>query len=124
MFKNSQSIPEQICKSYNRFRKIKHESLYIFSNPECPEDVKNSYVKLLGNVKVSQMCIEEGETLRIFGAHQYSKLSMIEKNVIEVLLDEEINVVVKFFNRFIQENILWHGNDQNALKKDKIAVRC
>ena len=117
MFKNSQSIPEQICKSYNRFRKIEHESLYTFSNPECPEDVKNLYVKLLGNVKVSQMCIEEGETLRIFGAYQYSKLSMIEKNVIEVLLDEEINVVAKLFNRFIQENVLWHGNDQNALEK-------
>ena len=117
MFRNSQSIPEQICKSYNRFRKIEDESLYTFSNPECREDVKNLYVKLLGNVKVSQMCIEEGETLRIFGAYQYSKLSMIEKNVIEVLLDEEINVVAKLFNRFIQENVLSHGNDQNALEK-------
>ena len=117
MFQNSQSIPEQISKNYNRFRRIEHESLYTFRNPACPEEIKDLYVKLLGNLKVSEMSIKEGESLRIFGAFQYHKLSMIEQNVIEELLQEPINEVTKLYNRFIYENVLWHGYDKNELEK-------
>ena len=117
MFKNSQSVPEQICKSYNRFRKIEYESINTFSNPDCPTEIHDLYVKLLGSVKVSQTYIKEGALLRIFGAPKNHILSVIEKNVIQQLLEQDINSGSKLYYRFIYENILWYGNDQNDLQK-------
>uniref|UniRef100_A0ABD2WXB7 Transposase domain-containing protein n=1 Tax=Trichogramma kaykai TaxID=54128 RepID=A0ABD2WXB7_9HYME len=117
MFKNSQSVPEQICKSYNRFRRIETASNTTFSSPECPVEVNDFYKSLTSHLQLTHNCIEESVDLKILGVGKLESLSMVEKVIIENLLGQPVDDYGTYFYRFVHRHIMWHGNDNNLLEK-------
>lgn len=63
-------------------------------------------------------CIEYEDHLRIFGNLKSTKLSVVDKTVIESVLEETIddNNSKKYF-RFIYKNVLFHSCDYKRLTK-------
>ncbi|KAL7294968.1 hypothetical protein TKK_0011679 [Trichogramma kaykai] len=118
MYKNSQSVPEQICKSYNRFRNIERDSNIAFSNPECPDRAKNLFKNMTSHLRLSHLCIQQGDNLRVLGVGKREELNLMEIAAIRNFLGhpfDECAIVV--YNRFINQNIMWHGHDDNLLEK-------
>lgn len=76
-----------------------------------------TFFKLMRECKIKN-CIEYENHLRIFGNLKSIKLSVVEKTVIESVLEETIddNNSKKYF-RFIYKNVLFHSCDYKRLTK-------
>lgn len=85
MFRNSQAVPEQICKSYSRLKSAEKLSWKVFSHRNCPKDVKILHENMCGIFRL-QRCIEYGPHLRLFGMSKQVQLPLIIKTAIEVYL--------------------------------------
>jgi len=116
MFKSSHAIPEQICKSYLRFKSVEKLSTAAFSRRDCSQDAKSLFQKMCG-VWLQQRCITYGSELRLFGKPVQIQLSVIEKTEIEALIREEVLNYAEKFNRFIFLQTLWHTKSCKLLKK-------
>jgi len=116
MFKSFHAIPEQICKSYLRFKTVEKLSTAAFSCSDCSQDAKSLFQKMCG-VWLQQRCITYGPELRLFGKPIQIQLSVIEKTEIEALLREKVLNYAEKFNRFIFLQTLWHIESCKLLKK-------
>lgn len=116
MFKSSNAIPEQICKSYLRYKSVEQLSTTAFSRRNCSQDAKNLF-KRMSEVFRPQRCITYGSDLRLFGKSVQIQLSVIEKTEIEALIREEIQNYAEKFDRFIFLQTLWHTESYKLLKK-------
>ncbi|XP_043270733.1 uncharacterized protein [Venturia canescens] len=116
LFKNTQAIPEQICKSYRRLWSTNELSSSIFSNNACPENIKKFYEKLVGYLKIKK-CMSIGSDLRIFGAPKIIILTLIQQTSVERLLRVSIENKAVLYERFIFKKILYHANIYNRLNK-------
>ncbi|KYQ58835.1 hypothetical protein ALC60_02163 [Trachymyrmex zeteki] len=116
MFKSSHAIPEQICKSYLRFKNVEKLSTAIFSRKDCSQDAKKLFQKMCG-VFCPQQCITYGPELRLFGKPVQIQLSLIETTEIEALLQEKILNYAEKFDRFIFLQTLWHTESNKLLTK-------
>lgn len=115
LFHGTQCIPEQICKLYHRLQYIKINS-YVFDHENCSQKAKIIFLKLMHECKIKN-CIEYEDHLKIFGNSKTIKLSIIEKSVIESVLEETINDNTNKYFRFIYKNVLFHSCDYKRLTK-------
>jgi len=88
MFKSFHAIPEQICKSYLRFKSVEKLSTAAFSRRDCSQDAKRLFQKMCG-VWLQQRCISYGPELRLFGKPVQIQLSVIEKTEIELYYEKK-----------------------------------
>lgn len=118
MFRNSQAVPEQICKWYHRSKIVEEHSIRTFSHPECPKSLKDLYIRLSVRKRLSISCIEHGADLRLLGVPTNIKLDLLQKNVIEEFIQLCIpDDVLVMYNRFVHKHVLWHGTDNGRLFK-------
>lgn len=116
MFRNSQAVPEQICKSYLRLKSAEKLSWKVFSHRNCPKDVKILHEKICGKYRLEH-CIEYGSHLRSCDTPKQIQLPLIIKTAIEVYLQKTIVNEAQSFNRFIYNHTLWHVESYEKLQK-------
>ena len=115
LFNGTQYVPEQICKFYTRFRFINIAS-EIFSRENCSERGKKLFRSLMKECGIKR-CIQYGDFLRIFGAPLYVNLTIIQKLVIEEVLEGVVDDAAEAFKRFVYKNVLYHTSNDNRLIK-------
>lgn len=115
MFHNSQSVPQQICKSYLRLQCMKRST--VFQSQHCNANAKLLFDKMLEKLRLSQVYQDFGDNLRTFGKPQDIGLSAVQKLLIEELIRKPIlaDTVVIAYKRFILKNILYHSCDYDRL---------
>lgn len=111
----TQCIPSQICKMYSRLRYVKQEA-QIFNDPNCSMEGKMLFQSIMKQCRISK-CIEFKESLKIFGKPIDFLLSTSQKVLIELVLQDSVEENVKSFQRFISNNILFHGSKYSRLSK-------
>lgn len=111
MIHNSQSLLNQICKSYLRFQIISQNKS--FSSDTCNINGKNMYNKLLGKYKkTGRVAIaERNNFLSVYGKGEVIKLSLSEKLAIERVLGEEVNMSATKFLRFMFNKKIYHSHE-------------
>lgn len=127
LFKNSQCVPEQICKSYQRLKVIDKLSKTVWSLEDYKNTLGNSlFVKMFGKCKI-QCSVEHDNSLRLFGRYRHMSLSLIQQTSIETLLRESVLNDVHSYQRFIFQSVLYHSIDYNRLVKrcnDTVELNC
>ena len=83
MFKSSQSVPQQISRSYLRFKSIKQAAQTVFGKNNCSVQGRKLIATFLGQCYKTKACEKFGPFLRVFGSANTIKLTMIEKMLIE-----------------------------------------
>lgn len=86
MFHNSQSVPQQICKSYLSLQNIKNSTIFLQQN--CSVSGKSLFNKMFGDSNIDKY-LHFG-LLKICGCAQQVELSVIEQHLITEVLGEEI----------------------------------
>lgn len=116
MLHSSQTILQQICKSYLRFQTVKY--IDAFSKANCNVEGKNLYLKMLGNYKnrTARRTINDN-CLIIFGNGNIVSLSLVEKLSIQAVLTENIQDYAVSYERFIFNNVLYHSSNNENLRK-------
>lgn len=115
LFHGTQYIPHQICKQYHRLRYIKNHS-DVFAKEGCSQQAQWLFTKLMNQCRVKK-CIEYESSLRLFGKPIRTKISIIEKVIIERLLGDSIEEDCQIFQRFVYNRVLFHSNNYKRLKK-------
>ncbi|XP_029162383.1 uncharacterized protein LOC114933966 isoform X1 [Nylanderia fulva] len=115
LFNGTQYIPEQICKFYSRIRYVKQSS--VFDQPNCSKKGKDLFDSIIKECRIKR-CMEYGNSLRAFGSAIIIELSLIEKITVEQFLGESVKNKALAYQRFIYQNILYHGSNCTQLKKD------
>ncbi|XP_071639254.1 uncharacterized protein [Temnothorax longispinosus] len=116
MFRNSQAVPEQICKLYMRSKRVESLCLEVFSRPDCFENAKILYDKISGTYHTKNY-LEYGPYLKIFGKPVQRTLTLMEQTCIETLLHENILNESVCYKRFIFRNVLWHAENYEKFQK-------
>lgn len=116
MLHSSQTILQQICKSYLRFQTVKY--IDTFSKTNCNVEGKNLYFKMLGNYRsrTGHKIIDDNRLI-IFGNGKIVSLSLVEKLSIQALITENIQDHAVFYERFIFKNVLYHSSTYEKLCK-------
>lgn len=119
MFRNSQSVPQQICKSYFRIQSINSSFKSVFEdNQNCNGRARELTKNMLQKYSIrTKLCENIGTNLRLFGHPRIVQLSAIERLRVEETLEEEVLDTCHSFNRFIYKNVLFHGTDYKRLLK-------
>lgn len=118
MFKNSRSIPLQICKNYLRTFILQEMVSHILTNNNCSSTTKQLFQKFTLQKYSMNNCLKIGNSIRLFGTPHIGTVTLIEKTVIETLLEEEIvNINISFFKRVIYKNILYHIKEFQKMTK-------
>lgn len=115
MFRNSQAVPEQICKLYMRSKRVGSLCSEMFSKPDCFQKAKLLYNKMSGIYHIKTL--EYESHYKIFGKPVRRMLTLVEQTCIEALLHENILNKTDCYKRFIFRNILWHAENYEKLKK-------
>ncbi|XP_036147846.1 uncharacterized protein LOC118647308 [Monomorium pharaonis] len=116
MLHNSQTVLQQVCKSYLRFQSVKHFD--VFSKPNCSTDGKSLYLKMMANYRRrTGTKVVSDNRLIIFGTGTVKKLNLIQKLSIQALIQENINDFAVAYDRFIYNNILFHSNTYEKMMK-------
>lgn len=116
MLHSSQTILQQICKSYLRLQTIK--SIDIFSKAHCSIEGKTLYLKMLQNYKsrTGHRTIDDN-SLIICGNGKIVPLSLVEKLSIQALIMENIHDYAISYERFIFNKVLYHSCTYGKLYK-------
>lgn len=116
MLHSSQTILQQICKSYLRFQTLKY--IDTFSKTNCNLEGKNLYLKMLENYKSrsGHRTIDDNRLI-IFGNGKIVSLSLVEKLSIQALITENIQDHAVSYERFIFNNVLYHSSTYEKLFK-------
>lgn len=121
LFHGSQYIPHQICKMYFRLQYIKMNS-HIFYNEKCNDNVRKLFVTIMNQCKIKN-CIEYDNVLRCFGKPIVRELTLVEKTVVESFLQKNITSPAKFFNRFINNQTLYHSvENKKVIKRNNSCI--
>ena len=122
LFSGTQFIPEQICKFYGRFQFINRAS-EIFDRGNCNKRGQQLFRSIMKESGIKR-CIQYEEFLRIFGSPAHINLTLIQKIVIEevvqgTVLDDEAQT----FKRFIFKNVLYNtSNDNRMIKRNNNTI--
>lgn len=116
MLHSSQTILQQICKSYLRFQTLKY--IDTFSKTNCNSEGKNLYLKMVENYKSrsGHRTINDNRLI-IFGNGKIIFLSLVEKLSIQALITENIQDHAVSYERFIFNNVLYHSSTYEKLFK-------
>lgn len=116
MLHSSQTILQQICKSYLRFQTVKY--IDTFSKANCSVEGKKLYLKMLGTYKnrTGHRTIVENRLI-IFGNGKIVSLSLVEKLSIQALITENIQDHAVSYERFIFNNVSYHSSTYEKLCK-------
>lgn len=116
MFRNSQAVPEQICKLYMRSKRVESSCLEVFSRPDCFENAKILYDKMNGMYHTKNY-LEYEPYFKTFGKPVQKVLTLMEQTCIEALLHENILNESDCYKRFIFRNVLWHAENYEKLQR-------
>ncbi|KYQ47808.1 hypothetical protein ALC60_13153 [Trachymyrmex zeteki] len=116
MFRNSQAVPEQICKLYVRSKRVEDSCLEVFSRLGCFKNAKILYDKMSG-IYHTKNYLEYELHLKIFGKPVQRALTLMEQTCIEDFLHENILNETDCYKRFIFRNILWHSENYEKFQR-------
>lgn len=119
MLHNSQSILQQICKSYLRYHTIKNKDT--FEKANCSAYGKNLFLKMsTKSRKPTGSCrvILHNNQFVLYGTRKNVLLSLVEKLTIQAYLKETIQDNATYFDRFLLNNkTLYHSVTYEKLYK-------
>ena len=115
LFHGTQSVLQQMSKSYSRLRFLKNNSDIIQKN-DCSAKAQSLFIKLMKQCTVRN-CIPYEENLKVFGKAKKLKLSVIEKIIIETLIGVPVQDNCETYNRFTYNKHLFHSTNYSRLQK-------
>lgn len=113
--KGSQSVPQQICRSYLRLQNVSNMSARIFNYENCFQNGKKLYKSMLSKYCSSQNSFAYSEELRLFGVPKNYVLSLAEKVSIQQLLGCNIQNSAQSFRRLIAQGTVFHARSYASL---------
>lgn len=116
MLHSSQTILQQMCKSYLRLQTVKY--IDTFSKANCSVEGKNLYLKMLRKYRnrTGHRTIDDNNLI-LFGNGRIVSLNLVEKLSIELLITEHIQNHAVLYERFIFNNVLYHSSTYEKLYK-------
>lgn len=111
---SSQYVMNQICKSYLRLQSIKDNKT--FEDVNCSIEGKKLFEKYTNKFRRSESCIYF-ENLRILTRGKPIELDVIQKAVIQELLQNNISINGESYNRFISNEILFYSSSYSRVYK-------
>lgn len=119
MFRNSNAVPLQICKSYLRINTIKDLADEVFDDENyCSVVGKTLYDSLTYVRTTVKNCTHFGQTIRLLGVPTMASISLAEKVAVEHLVGEEVrNTNVPCYQRFIKSNVLFNVDSYQRITK-------
>ncbi|KYN17869.1 hypothetical protein ALC57_09862 [Trachymyrmex cornetzi] len=121
LFRGTQSVVNQIFKSYDYIMKIKKDSVEIF-NEDSSKPATHLIETFIEGARYSiQKCIQEG-ALTFIGSDVLFELTpqmriALENCLLQPILSENIEYQIQSFNRFIWKGSLYHTAAYERLKK-------
>lgn len=121
LFKGTQSVVNQIFKSYDCIMKIKKDSVEIF-NKDSFKPATHLIETLIEGAKYNvHKCIQEG-ALTLIGSGVLFELTLqmriaLENCLLQPILSENVEYQIRSFNRFIWKESLYHTAAYERLKK-------
>lgn len=108
-------MPDQILKFYARLKYIKISSS-VFNKSECSLKGKVLFQKLMRECEIKN-AVTYNAKLTAFGCAKKVVLTNLQKLLIENFVEEEIDLEVFCYERFILNQKLFHASSYKRLKK-------